>query len=56
MRAGAFAIPEVSNQALADPTLADVADRYLRDYARRDTRKPHAMRQFEIHVRLLLES
>ena len=56
VRAGAFALPEVSTQTLAEPTLADVADRYLRDYARRDTRKPHAVRQFEIHVRLLLES
>jgi len=55
VRAGVFAIPEVSNQA-AEPTLADVAERYLRDYARRDTRKPHAVRQFEIHVRLLLQS
>ena len=56
VRVGAFALPEVSTQTLAEPTLADVADRYLRDYARRDTRKPHAVRQFEIHVRLLLES
>ncbi len=56
VRAGAFALPEVSTQTVAEPTLADVADRYLRDYARRDTRKPHAVRQFEIYVRLLLES
>ena len=33
-----------SAPTLAEPTLADVADRYLRDYARRDTRKPHAVR------------
>ena len=56
VRAGMCALPDDSAPTLAEPTLADVADRYLRDYARRDTRKPHAVRQFEIHVRLLLES
>ena len=33
-----------------------MATRYLRDYARRDTRKPHAIRQFEIHVTLLVDA
>ncbi len=56
VRAGTRVLPEVSPQTPVEPTLADVAERYLRDYARRDTRKPHAVRQFEIHVRLLLES
>ncbi len=56
VRAGTQALPAVSAPMLAEPTLADVAERYLRDYARRDTRKPHAVRQFEIHVRLLLDS
>jgi integrase len=52
VRAGAFALPEVCTQTVVEPTLANVAERYLRDYARRDTRKPHAVRQFEIHARL----
>lgn len=56
VRAGTRVLPEVSPQTPVEPTLTDVAERYLRDYARRDTRKPHAVRQFEIHVRLLLES
>ena len=56
VRAGTCAPLAVGMLPAAEPTLADVADRYLRDYARRDTRKPHAVRQFEIHVRLLLES
>jgi len=56
VRAGAFALADVSTPTPAAPTMADVADRHLRDYARRDTRKPHAVRQFEIHVRLLLQS
>ena len=38
VRAGAFALADVSTPTLAAPTLADVADRSLRDYARRDTR------------------
>jgi integrase len=56
VRAGTRVLPEASPLTPVEPTLTDVAERYLRDYARRDTRKPHAVRQFEIHVRLLLES
>ena len=56
VREGTCASLATTEPPSAEPTLADVADRYLRDYARRDTRKPHAVRQFEIHVRLLREA
>jgi hypothetical protein len=40
----------------AELTLKDVADLYLRTYARITTRRQHAVRQFEIHVRMLCAS
>ena len=37
-------------------TLADVADRYLTAYARTETRRRHAIRQFEIYIAMLCDS
>ncbi len=34
-------------------TLQDVTTRYLNEYARTETRRPHAIRQFEIYIELL---
>jgi hypothetical protein len=36
-----------------DLTLQDVATRYRNEYARTETRRPHAIRQFEIYIDLL---
>jgi integrase len=42
-----------SGSAASELTLRDVASRYLNEYARTETRRPHAIRQFEIYMELL---
>ena len=44
---------EVPAHGSTELTLQDVATRYLNEYARTETRRPHAIRQFEIYVELL---
>jgi len=47
---------EAAANSLTELTLQDVATRYLNEYARTETRRPHAIRQFEIYIELLQSS
>jgi hypothetical protein len=62
VRAGRITLEESESARATDAasatvlTLRDVADLYLRSYARTPTRRPHAARQFDTHVRMLCTS
>ena len=54
IRSGAIQLEEpIGATASTELSLQDVATRYLNEYARTETRRPHAIRQFEIYIGLL---
>ena len=55
IRSGAIQLeaPAATESESTELTLQDVSTRYLNEYARTETRRPHAIRQFEIYIGLL---